>query len=187
MFRVYYTTTTGVEYYWTGKGWSNNTRDAKLLQEPEAAQVAGNTFSEYEEVATRPLRPMFLLIQDDVIVDRAGYIGMLRFHKISEYSGFKIAIGFTDFEDIRYIAGVLADVAPLIGSKYWCISIGSLEEVLDAEFYNPANYVSCRLRRDTFLRESMIDPNSQLPPTLTIRPLVTAHDRELNDVVPSPS
>lgn len=111
--------------------------------------------------------PIYLLIQGDVVVDRCLIINYLRTERIAEYAGFKIAVGYVDATGKRHVAGVLADVAPLVGCKTWQISGKDWGgRVINAESLRPAAFIKYELRD---LPGTGLDLRN-LPPTLTIEP-----------------
>jgi hypothetical protein len=137
----------------------------------------------YDDPAKAPT-PVFLLIQDGVIVDRTIFISFLRTNKIAEYAGFKIAVGYIQ-NGKRWVAGLLADVAPLIGQHYWSLSSEDYDNVIiDGRDYKPVNFIMHYLR-DYNGDGRLADPND-LPQTFRITAGITAHDRALNDVDPTP-
>ena len=137
----------------------------------------------YSPTATLPT-PVFLLIQDGIIVDRAMFVQFLCTKKIAEYAGFKIAVGYMHGSK-KWIGGVLADVAPLIGQNYWCISSEEYDNVIiEASHFRPSAFVLHSLR-DYSAKGRLANPLA-LPKTLTITAGITARDYELNDVYPTP-
>jgi len=137
----------------------------------------------YNDPATAPT-PIFLLIQDDVIVDRAMFVSFLHTNKIAEYAGFKIAVGYIQGGK-RWVAGLLADVAPLIGQHYWRISSEDYDNIsVEGEQYSPGNFVMYYLR--AYHAEGRLADPHNLPQTFKIAAGISAYDRELNDVDPTP-
>ena len=124
--------------------------------------------------------PIFLLIQDNVVVDRSFFVRTIHFEAIAEYAGFKVAVGYIGDGSKRRIVGVLADVAPLIGQEYWHISSEDYAGVIDGGDYSPTGFVRCALR-DLSTGGRLSDLNN-LPQTLTITAGRTARDRELSNL-----
>ena len=128
MFRAYYHAAkdSGVKYYWTNGGWSSRAIDAYLMAEAAAATFASNVGEcGYEKVPPLVWRvrvKLFILIQNDRVIDRAIKPSFLRTKQLDAYAGFKIAIGRIKQDGARSIAGVVADVGPLSGAKTWRIS-----------------------------------------------------------------
>jgi hypothetical protein len=65
---------------------------------------------------------VFILIQNNKVLDRSITPNFLRLNKLDAYAGFKIAIGRVSQTGGRKIVGIVADVAPLSGAKTWRIS-----------------------------------------------------------------
>ncbi len=125
MFRVYDKYDDGRTYYWDGRSWTLGPDCAKLLSQLEASQLARAEQCEYEAVPTPVERvpvTLFILIQNNRVLDYAIMPRFLRIEKLDVYAGFKIAIGRISEWGEREIAGVVVDVAPLSGAKTWRIS-----------------------------------------------------------------
>ncbi len=130
MYRVYYMIC-GKQDFWCGDEcgdtWSTNPKDAAHYTELEAARAAKQLACEYEEVSVTPVKrsnlvTVFILIQDNKVIDRCITPNFLRSEKLDAYAGFKIAIGRVSDTGGREIVGVVADVGPLSGAKTWRIS-----------------------------------------------------------------
>lgn len=89
---------------------------------------------------------LFVLIQDNKVLDKAITPNFLRIDKLDAYAGFKIAIGCINEWGEREIAGVVADVGLLSGAKTWRISspTDGLYRLIGAAM-NPAELVTNRL------------------------------------------
>jgi hypothetical protein len=128
LFRIYYTTGKGINHYWTNGGWSGDPRDAHSMSEARAVTFTKNQPQcDYEEVPITPIKrsdlvTVFILIQNNKVLDRSITPNFLRIGKLDAYAGFKIAIGCINETGGREIVGIVADVGPLSGAKTWRIS-----------------------------------------------------------------
>jgi hypothetical protein len=147
----------GSQDFWCGdagvEAWSPNPDDAKHYYESEADKVAAQLRCEYEEAPGPQARTngfeviMFILIQDDVVLDRARAPDALDLSSLDPFAGFKIAIGKVGKAGKREVAGVVADVSPLSDAATWRISspMDGMYRLIGAAGC-PAELVTHRLR-----------------------------------------
>ena len=132
MYRVYYILSDNRKHYQCGAAeggyaWTTDSEYATLYSKSAVAQVALDLACVYEEVPTTPVKrsdtvTVFILIQDNKVLDRSITPNFLRPGKLDAYAGFRIAIGRINETGGREVVGIVADVGPLSGAKTWRIT-----------------------------------------------------------------
>lgn len=124
--------------------------------------------------------PNFLLIQYGVVLTVDSLLGELQHTlQLKQWRGFKIAIGYADKGGKRHIAGIVADVAPLWGTKTWSVSRAGNDANPVSAHASVINYVVHYL--NGLLSDGCLYDLYNLSAPLTIKPIYKNRSQVLTD------